>query len=106
MIDYQPVLLASGAGELLNEIAASKITGEEDRYSHTDLSDFHANLEGARVAFDLLRPALRLTGHSALSATSAARFAAVEETLDRYRRTMPLGYALARAGRPPRPRGS
>src|SRR5262249_50657665 len=36
-IGYQPVVLAAGAVELLNEIAASKITGEEDRYSHTDL---------------------------------------------------------------------
>jgi iron uptake system component EfeO len=61
-IDYQPVRLASGAVELLNEIVASKITGEEDRYSHTDLSDFDANLEGAHVAFGLLRPALRATG--------------------------------------------
>jgi iron uptake system component EfeO len=92
-IDYQPVRLAAGAVELLNEIAASKVTGEEDRYSHTDLSDFHANLAGARVAFGLLRPALRATGHAALAATIAGRFAAVEETLDRYRRTIPLGYA-------------
>jgi iron uptake system component EfeO len=93
-IDYQPAQLAGGAIELLNEIAASKITGEEERYSHTDLSDFHANLEGALVAFDLLRPALRATGHARLGATIAARFASVEAALDRYRRPTPLGYAL------------
>ncbi len=56
---YQPAQLANGATELLNEVAASKITGEEDRYSHTDLSDFAANVAGGRKAFDLLKPALQ-----------------------------------------------
>ncbi len=58
-LDYQPAQLANGSVELLNEVAGSKITGEEDRYSHTDLSDFQGNLTGAYVAFKLLRPALR-----------------------------------------------
>ena len=93
-IEYQPAQLAGGAVDLLNEIAASKITGEEERHSHTDLSDFHANLEGALVAFDLLQPALRATGHAALGATIAARFASVESALDRSRRPTPLGSAL------------
>ena len=53
---FQPPQLANGAVELLDEVARSKITGEEDRYSHTDLSDFQGNLEGARKAFDLLGP--------------------------------------------------
>lgn len=56
---YQPAQLANGATELLNEVASSKITGEEDRYSHTDLSDFKANIVGGKKAFDLLEPALR-----------------------------------------------
>jgi iron uptake system component EfeO len=55
---YQPAQLANGATELLNEVATSKVTGEEDRYSHTDLSDFEGNVIGARKAFDLLKPAL------------------------------------------------
>src|SRR5262249_35829600 len=37
-LTYQAPQLANGAVELLNEVANSKITGEEDRYSHTDLS--------------------------------------------------------------------
>ena len=45
-LTYQPAQLANGAVELLNEVAGSKITGEEDRYSHTDLSDFEANVAG------------------------------------------------------------
>jgi iron uptake system component EfeO len=55
---YQPAQLANGATELLNEVASSKITGEEDRYSHTDLSDFEGNVVGSKKAFDLLKPAL------------------------------------------------
>ena len=47
-IDLQPAQLANGAVELLDEVSKSKITGEEDRYSHTDLSDFEANVDGAR----------------------------------------------------------
>ncbi|MGA8114729.1 MAG: iron uptake system protein EfeO [Actinocatenispora sp.] len=55
---YQPAQLGNGATELLNEVASSKITGEEDRYSHTDLSDFEANVAGSQKAFELLQPAL------------------------------------------------
>ncbi|MDX6666610.1 MAG: high-affinity iron transporter, partial [Solirubrobacteraceae bacterium] len=57
-LSFQAPQLANGAVELLNEVAKSKIGGEEDRYSRTDLSDFQANLDGAREAFALLRPAL------------------------------------------------
>jgi iron uptake system component EfeO len=93
-LTYQPAQLANGAVELLNEVASSKITGEEDRYSHTDLSDFEGNLTGARTAFELLVPALRNTGSRALVHTIEERFAAVEHTLDTYRRPTPLGFAL------------
>ncbi|MGH3436194.1 MAG: iron uptake system protein EfeO [Sciscionella sp.] len=58
---YQPAEIANGATELVNEIQTSKVTGEEERYSHTDLSDFQANLEGAMEAFTVLAPALRKT---------------------------------------------
>jgi iron uptake system component EfeO len=93
-LTYQPAQLANGAVELLNEVASSKITGEEDRYSHTDLSDFQGNLIGARTAFELLVPALRNSGNRALVHTIEGRFAAVENTLDTYRRPTPLGFAL------------
>ncbi len=58
-LSYQPDELANGANGLLGEVASSKITGEEDRYSHTDLSDFLANVNGAQTTFGLLAPALR-----------------------------------------------
>jgi iron uptake system component EfeO len=93
-LTYQPAQLANGAVELLNEVANSKITGEEDRYSHTDLSDFQGNLQGARTAFELLAPALRRTGNGKLVTTIEQRFAAVEQTLGTYRRPTMLGFAL------------
>ncbi|HEY1834418.1 MAG TPA: iron uptake system protein EfeO [Solirubrobacteraceae bacterium] len=90
----QPAQLANGAVELMNEVTNSKITGEEDRYSHTDLSDFQGNLAGSREAFELLRPALRQTGNGALVSQIEQRFAAVQHGLDAYRRNTPLGFAL------------
>jgi iron uptake system component EfeO len=93
-LKLQPAQLANGAVELMNEVTNSKITGEEDRYSHTDLSDFQANMAGSRKAFELLRPALRQTGNAKLIAEIEARFAAVQHGLDSYRRDTPLGFAL------------
>lgn len=47
--------ISNGAIGLLDEVANGKITGEEEIWSHTDLSDFQANLEGARVAYEGVR---------------------------------------------------
>ncbi len=55
-VELQAVQIANGANELLGEVSASKITGEEERYSHTDLVDFEANVEGAEVAFESVEP--------------------------------------------------
>ncbi len=63
----QPAAIANGAVELLGEVANSKITGEEDRYSHTDLWDFEANIAGVREALDVLAPALRQRDPAVLS---------------------------------------
>lgn len=54
--EITPTSIANGAKELLDEVATGKVTGEEERYSHTDLVDFVANVEGARTAYELLRP--------------------------------------------------
>ncbi|MEA5117791.1 MAG: iron uptake system protein EfeO [Propionicimonas sp.] len=48
--------VSNGASGLLEEIAVGKVTGEEDWWSHTDLYDFQANLQGSRIAFDLVAP--------------------------------------------------
>jgi high-affinity iron transporter len=57
-VKLEPAQVGNGANELLGEVSKSKITGEEERYSHLDLLDFNANVEGARAAFDAIRPAL------------------------------------------------
>ena len=54
-VQLQPAQIANGASELLDEVSTSKITGEEDRYSHTDLWDFEANVRGCFEAFTVLK---------------------------------------------------
>ena len=51
-------LMLTGAVDLLNEVSTSKITGEEDIFSKTDLYDFAANIEGAQKIYDILKPHL------------------------------------------------
>jgi iron uptake system component EfeO len=92
-LDLQAAQVANGAVELLDEVAKSKITGEEDRYSHTDLSDFQGNLSGSRAAFVALEPALVARGDGQLVKAVEARFAAVQGGLDRYKRDTALGFA-------------
>ena len=48
--------MLTGAVDLLNEVATQKITGEEEVFSHTDLYDFRANIEGAEKIFSLFKP--------------------------------------------------
>ena len=79
-----PLQLANGAKALLDEIATGKITGEEDRYSHTDLWDFAANLEGSEAAVQALRPFLA-DAEPDLVAEIDERFAAAEAELEQYR---------------------
>jgi iron uptake system component EfeO len=79
-----PLQLANGAKELLDEVATGKITGEEDRYSHTDLWDFNANVEGSKAAIASLRPVLE-ERDPALVKTLDAEFANVETALAKHR---------------------
>jgi iron uptake system component EfeO len=51
--------LVTGAVGLLNEVSATKVTGEEERYSHTDLYDFVGNVEGSNKIFELLKAELQ-----------------------------------------------
>jgi iron uptake system component EfeO len=74
-----------GAVELLNEVSATKITGEEERYSHTDLYDIAANVEGAEVAFDFVKPVVREQDPE-LVGEIEARFEDVEREIEPYRR--------------------
>lgn len=74
-----------GAVELLNEVSATKITGEEERYSHTDLYDIAANVEGAKVAFEFVKPLVRRENPELVTEIET-RFEDVEQEIEPYRR--------------------
>jgi iron uptake system component EfeO len=84
VVKLNPLQLANGAKELLDEVANGKITGEEERYSHTDLWDFQANVEGSQAAIQALRPALQQRD-AALVTTLDTNFKAVFAAVDKYR---------------------
>ena len=75
-------MLTVGAQELIEEVAApdGKLSGEEDRYSGTDLYDFLANVEGSEALVDLLAPALE-EADPELLATIREQFATLYEHL-------------------------
>ena len=79
-----PAKMVGGASDLIEEVASTKISGEEDRYSRTDLSDFQANVDGAQKIFDLLRP-LIATRNPELETRIRTNFAKVDTLLGRYR---------------------
>ncbi len=89
-LTYQPAELANGAVGLLDEASKSKITGEEERYSHIDLVDLANNVEGSEQAFAALKPGLDEID-AALSSTISGRFDALDTLLDRYRDTNAIG---------------
>ncbi|GAA3310333.1 iron uptake system protein EfeO [Arthrobacter ramosus] len=75
--------LGNGAKELLDEVARGKVTGEEEIWSHTDLWDFQANVDGARIAFENLKPALAQKD-PALATSLDEKFAALQAELKKY----------------------
>lgn len=79
-VEVTPDLMITGAVDLLNEVSTSKITGEEEIYSHTDLYDFKANIEGAEKIFDILRSKLEAKDEK-LVATLDEKFKAVDDLL-------------------------
>jgi len=78
--------ITNGAIGLLDEVAASKITGEEDWWSHTDLNDFQANLQGAEAAFDAVKAVAASQGPAGtkLVASISREFAALNRLLAGY----------------------
>jgi len=81
---FPPSKVVGGAAGLIEEVAASKISGEEDRYSHTDLWDFQANVDGAQKIVDLLRPQLQKNNADLLTKVDA-NFKKVDAILAKYR---------------------
>jgi iron uptake system component EfeO len=83
--EITPTSMANGAKELLDEVATGKVTGEEERYSHTDLVDFKANVEGAQKSHELLEP-VASKNDPKLVAELDKQFAALNKLLDKYRK--------------------
>ena len=83
-VELQPVQIAEGAVALLGEVSASKITGEEERYSHIDLVDFEANVEGSEAAFEAVKPLLDESDPD-LAGEVEAHFKMVFNSLEPYR---------------------
>jgi iron uptake system component EfeO len=77
--------VAVGAAELIEEVSQGKITGEEDRYSKTDLWDLDGNLQGSQAAVDKLKPALQEADSDLLEKTEKG-FADLYATLAPLRR--------------------
>lgn len=83
-LTFPPEKVVGGAAVLMEEVAATKISGEENRYSHTDLWDFQANFEGAYKIVELLRPLIAKDNKS-FSDKTDANFKTVFDTLAKYR---------------------
>ena len=83
-LTYTVDQIANGSRGLLEEVATGKVTGEEEIWSHTDLWDFQANVDGARVGFEGLEPILDQKDPE-LAETLEERFAALQELLDAQR---------------------
>jgi iron uptake system component EfeO len=72
--------IANGSSGLMEEVATGKVTGEEEYWSHTDLWDFAANVKGAEVAFEDVKPILEKRD-PALAKTLTQRFAEIDRLL-------------------------
>ena len=85
-LTFPPEKVVGGAAALLEEVAATKISGEEDRYSHTDLYDFQGNIDGAKKIVDLFRPQIEKQD-AAFIAKVDKNFAMVNRILAKYKTT-------------------
>ncbi len=83
-VEFKADQLGNGAKELLDEVATGKVTGEEEAWSHTDLWDFQANVDGARLAYQALRPIV-LVKDKDLADELDAEFTAIQTELDKYK---------------------
>ena len=74
--------VSNGAIGLLEEVAVTKVTGEENWWSHYD----QANLQGSRIAYDLVRPIAEGKGEEGekLVEDIDRRFGELQELLDEY----------------------
>lgn len=83
-LTFPPEKVVGGAAALMEEVAATKVSGEEDRYSHTDLYDFQGNVDGAKKIFDLFRTQIEQSD-KAFAVKVDKNFSTVDKILAKYR---------------------
>lgn len=83
--------IANGSKGLLDEVATGKVTGEEEAWSHTDLWDFQANVDGAKIAWQNVRPLLQRKDRP-LDTRIAREFKALQKLLNQHK--TPDGFKL------------
>ncbi|PPL16068.1 PbrT family lead (Pb2+) uptake porter [Microterricola pindariensis] len=84
VLEFTLDMQTNGAIGLMDEVASGKVTGEEEFWSHTDLWDFQANVDGATVLYGGVRDIL-LAKDADLAATLDTEFAALQTLLDAQR---------------------
>ena len=83
-LEYTIDGIANGSRGLLEEVAKGKVTGEEEYWSRTDLWDFQANVDGARVAYEGVQPIVEENDPD-LATQLTDRFDALQSLLDQHR---------------------
>lgn len=83
-LEFTLDMQTNGAIGLMDEVASGKVTGEEEFWSHTDLWDFQANVDGAAVLYGGVRDIL-LAKDAELAATLDEEFASLQTLLDAQR---------------------
>ncbi|MEH2241632.1 iron uptake system protein EfeO [Nostoc sp.] len=83
-LTIEPKNMVGGAADLIEEVGKTKISGEEDRYSHTDLWDFSANVEGSQKIVELLRPVIQKANPDLLKRVDS-NFTKVNQKLAKYK---------------------
>ncbi len=83
-LEYTVDQIANGSRGLLEEVAVGKVTGEEEAWSHTDLWDFQANVDGARVGFEGVEQIVEQSDPE-LAETLTKRFDELQTLLDSHR---------------------
>ena len=89
-LQYRPEDLANGASDLIEEVQNTKITGEEEAFSHLDFVDFAGNVEGAQQAYASLRAGLEKIDANLVNQIDQ-QFRTVLSVLDGYRDPTALG---------------
>lgn len=81
---FETQSFVKGPQALVDEIAATKVGGEEDRYSHTDLFDFAANIDGSETLIADLQPVISAK-NPALMDKITAQFQTIRNDINSFR---------------------